>query len=286
MTVWGGRWPLLMPRRTQTRNPKSKQQLQFVQAPLDGAYHPYGPKVRCARNPKIFLSEEQHQSSTAHSWVTPQFDASMMSLALHPRRRRGTKKSCSDRSALDGGSLLSLTRHRKASVCKFPALSFEKHAAAPPRPPVARHGEKAKPGGARADERTSEPVGRGPSPNCNTETLRRLPSVWKGSAQDAAAFKLTPAAAVSHTGDRTINTPVGGNRPSFTDDGFTPPDIETPDALPQSRTCGATEATCLSRLRLLFPPTPLQAPPPPVLVSDTPEEHYGKNWRRSRLSFL
>ncbi|KAJ8373920.1 hypothetical protein SKAU_G00045000, partial [Synaphobranchus kaupii] len=101
----------------------------------------------------------------------------------------------------------------------------------------------------------------------------------------------TPATAPTFTDrenkglDCTINTPVGCNQPTFTDSGFTPPDIETPDMLQGDRTNSATQEARLSKLRLLFPQTPLQAPPPAVLVSDTPEEHYGKSWRRSRLSF-
>ncbi|KAJ8249884.1 hypothetical protein COCON_G00231000 [Conger conger] len=236
-----------MPRRAPKRNPK--QQLQFIQAPLDGASHPYGPKVRVARHPKIYLSEEQCQSSTAHSWVTPQFDRCMMSQTLRPHTRRGVKRTCSNGSDLDSSSLLRLPRHRKASVCKFPTLSFQKQATAPARPPVARgNGGKANLGGVREDNRTAG--GANNPPDC------------------------------------TISTPAGEKQPPFTDGGFTPPDIETPDAVHASRTCSASRETRLSKLRLLFPSTPLQAPPPPVLVSDTPEEHYGRNWGRSQLSFL
>ncbi|XP_061085051.1 RAD9, HUS1, RAD1-interacting nuclear orphan protein 1 [Conger conger] len=278
-----------MPRRAPKRNPK--QQLQFIQAPLDGASHPYGPKVRVARHPKIYLSEEQCQSSTAHSWVTPQFDRCMMSQTLRPHTRRGVKRSCSNGSDLDSSSLLRLPRHRKASVCKFPTLSFQKQATAPARPPVARgNGGKANLGGVREDNRTAGPDDRGPSSNRNAETRASVPSLGNETVGDAC--ELCPAAAASLTGgannppDSTISTPAGEKQPPFTDGGFTPPDIETPDAVHASRTCSASRETRLSKLRLLFPSTPLQAPPPPVLVSDTPEEHYGRNWGRSQLSFL
>lgn len=213
-----------------------------------------------------------------------------MSRTLRPHTSRGIKGSAS-RSVPDSSSLLCLPRHRKATVCKFPTLSFQKRSAAPPRPPVARHGERTELGGVGEDSCTTEPVDRGPSPNCDTETRPSHPSVKKGTVEDSGVHKSMPATAPSNAErgkglDCNINTPVGHKQPSFTDSGFTPPDIETPDALQPSRTCSATQETRLSKLRLLFPQTPLQAPPPPVLVSDTPEEHYGKNWRRSQLSFL
>ncbi|KAJ8245262.1 hypothetical protein GJAV_G00268850 [Gymnothorax javanicus] len=283
-----------MPRRKQKRHLKSKGQLEFVQAPLDGAFHPYGPKVRGARNPRIFLAAEHRQSSTACSWVAPQFDASI-SGDLIMCRGRGIKKSYSSRRAVNNSSLLCLPRPRKtASVCKFPSLSFEKHPITPPRPPFRGDREKVKLGRSLVEDCTQEPAGRGSSSNVCAEMQPCVPSPGKGGVEGAGDFQLTPNAVVSCTNweiegqGHAINTPMGRMEPTCT--GFTPRHVETPDMSEACRTSAGTDAslweTGISKLRLLFPETPTQGSPPPVLVSDTPEEHYGENWRRNLLNFL
>ncbi|KAJ8392013.1 hypothetical protein AAFF_G00083230 [Aldrovandia affinis] len=282
-----------MPRRTRKGSLlNSKQPLLFVQTPLDGATHLYGPEVKSARNPKSFVSEEQRQSSAAFSsWVTPQFDTSMQLQLPAPRGRRGISKNRSSRSVLNSSSLLSLPQLRKTSVCKFPSLSFEKHVTTPPHHPAARHGEKTNLGGVPGDKNALDPAQRGRSQSrCgvgDTERPQSIPSLREVDVEDPGVSKVTPATPLAHTGgenhgpDGTINTPAKHNH---SHSGFSPPDIETPEMLQGGR-IGAMRDSHLSKLHLLFPQTPLQAAPT-VLVSDTPEEHYGWSWRRRQLSFL
>ncbi|KAG7454586.1 hypothetical protein MATL_G00261280 [Megalops atlanticus] len=286
-----------MPRRTRKGSLlKSKPQLPFLEPPLDGATHRYGPQVRSALNPRSFLSEQRPSSSERSSWVTPQFDSSMQ-LQYPIRRRGGTRKSLGS-SVLDRSLLLSLPQLRKTSVCKFPALSFKKDVAPQPHPQTSTCGERTDhpPTGALQERQASGPLYRGVSPNSqdigDNVTPKRAPSLAKGVTEEARVCRVVPTIAAAHTAretqgqDCTIVTPVRHNPPD-TDSGFTPPDVETPEMLPGSG--GAAGGSHLSRLRLLFPLTPLSAQSPPdVLVSDTPEQDYGLrvSRRRRRRRFL
>ncbi|KAK2859091.1 hypothetical protein Q5P01_003711 [Channa striata] len=106
-----------MPRKA----PKTeKPPLLFVERPLRGAKLQNVPEVRAALNPKDFFTETQtHNSSALNSWVSPQFDSSLLTVLPV---RRGRRRCQSATSALDSCSQLS----RKNSVCKFPSLSFHK----------------------------------------------------------------------------------------------------------------------------------------------------------------
>ncbi|XP_036375575.1 RAD9, HUS1, RAD1-interacting nuclear orphan protein 1 [Megalops cyprinoides] len=131
-----------MPRRTRKGSLlKSKPQLLFLEPPVDGATHHYGPQVRSALNPRSFLSEQRTSNSEHSSWVTPQFDSSMQLQCPVRRRGGGTRKSLGS-SVLDRSLLLSLPQLRKTSVCKFPPLSFEKHVAPQPRPQTSTRGDR------------------------------------------------------------------------------------------------------------------------------------------------
>ncbi len=63
---------LLMPRNSHKKRllDPNKSQLLFVEAPINGPKHEYGPQLRSAIHPKSFISEKQQRSGApCSSWV-------------------------------------------------------------------------------------------------------------------------------------------------------------------------------------------------------------------------
>ncbi len=63
---------LLMPRNSHKKRllDPNKSQLLFVEAPINGPKHDYGPQLRSAIHPKSFISEKQQRSGApCSSWV-------------------------------------------------------------------------------------------------------------------------------------------------------------------------------------------------------------------------
>ncbi|XP_056373827.1 LOW QUALITY PROTEIN: RAD9, HUS1, RAD1-interacting nuclear orphan protein 1 [Hyla sarda] len=111
------------PKKRSACNPR-KPRLVFLESPLEGPVHDYGPtppraETKCA-------STKPLDPSASASWVSPQFD---QALELHfpaRRRRRHVSNNNTVQSRAAGGANRSQHRvaGRKPSVCKFPSLSF------------------------------------------------------------------------------------------------------------------------------------------------------------------
>ncbi|XP_067247037.1 RAD9, HUS1, RAD1-interacting nuclear orphan protein 1 isoform X2 [Chanodichthys erythropterus] len=93
-----------------------KSQLLFVEAPINGPKHEYGPQLRSAIHPRSFISEKQRQSGApCTSWVSPQFNSIETTTVSRGKRAN---------QAATKMSVLGLPQTRKTRVCKYTPLSF------------------------------------------------------------------------------------------------------------------------------------------------------------------
>ncbi|XP_071761843.2 RAD9, HUS1, RAD1-interacting nuclear orphan protein 1 [Centroberyx gerrardi] len=278
-----------MPRKT---SKTQKPPLLFLEPPLRGARLQNVPDVRAALNPKSFTTERQ---SALDSWVSPQFDQSVVAA---PPVRRGRRKCQSATSILDRCSQLS----RKNSVCKFPSLSFERRPRDQSHQPKRTHRKKATessvasgPGDQPQGSRQVSSTVSHPSAQYLDTPKRQLSSVRKRNAgdsglSDGAASSsrcLDQPEAPSGTGRRRIPAPSASTPPSTefrtpnVSSVFTPPDVDTPEVLQEE---SSRPSSPFIHLLLPQPSTPPHNQAPDILVADTPERDYGVKvtWRRRR----
>ncbi|KAM3858955.1 RAD9, HUS1, RAD1-interacting nuclear orphan protein 1 [Diretmus argenteus] len=280
-----------MPRKTRKTQ---KPPLLFLEPPLRGARVHNEPEVRSAFTPKVFIAERQsHNSTASSSWVSPQFDQSVVAA---PPARRGRKKCQSATSILDRCSQLS----RKKSVCKYPSLSFERRSREQPHQPKHTRRKKATESsvvpGLGNQRQGSCQINRAVSHQSaqHIDTPKRKSSVRKnnvedlGVSDDAASSSRCldqpeapslcstgrckiPAASASTPPSTKLHTP---NVSSV----ITPPNVDTPEVLEERGSCAS------SPLLHLLSSTPPHNQPPDILVADTPERDYGVKvtWRRRR----
>lgn len=271
-----------MPRKA----PKTeKPPLLFVERPLRGAKLQNVPEVRAALNPKDFFTETQtHNSSALNSWVSPQFDSSLLTVLPV---RRGRRRCQSATSALDSCSQLS----RKNSVCKFPSLSFHKG------PKEQFHHPKR-----TSTKKTSvvSNTGNQPQGSCQIKRTVSHTNLDTPKRQSVSVTKRN----VEKFSDRAASSSRYVNRPEIpliqetkrcripADSASTPaptevsrvdppPDVDTPKAAQD----GSTDISFPSVLfQLAQPCTPPCSVPPDILVANTPERDYGLKvtWRRRR----
>ncbi|KAK0137642.1 RAD9, HUS1, RAD1-interacting nuclear orphan protein 1 [Merluccius polli] len=248
-----------MPRKSRKTQ---KPPLLFLEQSLDGARHPSEPEVR------------------------PQFDTSHLT-ALPARR--GRRKGHSTTSILDRSSQLSESRklRLKTSICKFPTLSFERGPTQPSKlngQPKPTRGKKSKKVSVAAQastnrqqpqQQTSRPSSL-PSQQTPKRRTRGTSNVsTSSSVSSERPQSLGPHAATSPPRAVTVETPSAGSCIISS-----PPDVETPEGLPQGRSDPSPRV-----YPLLGPLSqPQSQPQPETLVADTPERDYGLRvtWRRRK----
>ncbi|CAL8242171.1 unnamed protein product [Merluccius merluccius] len=285
-----------MPRKSRKTQ---KPPLLFLEQSLDGARLPSEPEVRAAIHPKSFITERPTHDNTSHtSWVRPQFDTSHLT-ALPARR--GRRKGHSTTSILDRSSQLSGSRKLclKTSICKFPTLSFERGPTQPSKlngQPKPTRGKKSKKVSVAAQastnrqqpqQQTSRPSSL-PSQQTPKRRTRGTSNVSTSSSVSSERPQSLPLDCLAASGESqgpraatsppcavTVETPSAGSCIISS-----PPDVETPEGLPQGRSDPSPRV-----YPLLGPLSqPQSQPQPETLVADTPERDYGLRvtWRRRK----
>uniref|UniRef100_A0A3B4V546 RAD9-HUS1-RAD1 interacting nuclear orphan 1 n=1 Tax=Seriola dumerili TaxID=41447 RepID=A0A3B4V546_SERDU len=230
-----------------------KSPLLFVERPLCGARLQNVPEVRAALNPKEFFTETQaHNSPALCSWVSPQFDSSVVAA---PPLRRGRRKCQSATSILDGCSQLSRkNRNQPRGSCQIKkTVSSAQYLDTPKRQSTSirrRSVERFSDGATSSSRCLDQPK------TCSLQGKRcRLPA-------DSAS---TPASSEF--------------RPSEFSSVGPPPDVDTPKVIQEGSSCVPSP---IMHLLLAEPCTPPCNQPPDILVADTPERDYGLKvtWRR------
>ncbi|XP_029020091.1 RAD9, HUS1, RAD1-interacting nuclear orphan protein 1 [Betta splendens] len=276
-----------MPRKvTKTEKPS----LQFLERPLCGARLQNVPEVRAALNPREFITEAKTQNRSAlSSWVSPQFDSS---LAVARPVKRGRRKCQSATSITDNCSKLS----RKSSVCKFPSLSFHRRTREQTQQSKRTCTKKATASAVVSDKaeqaQGSSELKKTVSNAHFLDTPKRQPaSIRKRNAEriSGGGFSSSglpqPKSPPIQLAERcristeSVSTPA----PIDTCSADPPPDVDTPEALPDRINSPSLPFVGLHSL-LVQPCTPPHNQPPDLLVTDTPESIYGLKvtWRRRR----
>ncbi|XP_026866924.2 RAD9, HUS1, RAD1-interacting nuclear orphan protein 1 [Electrophorus electricus] len=280
-----------MPRSSRKRsllNPQ-KSQLLFVEQPRNGPRHDYGPQLRSAINPRSFVSEQPRPAIAVSSWVSPQFEVLDATAVI--KGGKGRKKNL---LSTNTASLMTLPAIKKATFCKYPALSFEASVSVPQRchktlpkqrtascSPEIRptQGDHAKT--FFSDRQVKVPV----------KTSVRTPSFSRwGENLGASGATVTPFGSsevlktpVSFTVGKPrtsgiVHTPA--SKESYTS--LNPHQVETPE-MPHGE-CSPSSPI----VHLLFSINPPETPPRSqdlgILVKDTPERDYGikVTWRRRK----
>ncbi|XP_069807705.1 RAD9, HUS1, RAD1-interacting nuclear orphan protein 1 [Dendropsophus ebraccatus] len=111
------------PRKRTACNPR-KPRLLFLESPLEGAVHDYGPAPPRAEKTKSVPSKALEPGASS-SWVSPQFDQ-VVELHFPARQPRRCRHVSSNSTVQSCGVTRGQQRAagRKPSVCKFPSLSF------------------------------------------------------------------------------------------------------------------------------------------------------------------
>ncbi|XP_051976881.1 RAD9, HUS1, RAD1-interacting nuclear orphan protein 1-like [Xyrauchen texanus] len=274
-----------------------KSQLLFIEGPINGPKHDYGPQLRSAIHPRTFVSEKQRQNDAlCTSWVSPQFN-SLETKAVS----RGRKIQMTTRCISNSTSVLSLPQqHRKTTVCKYPPLSFEESM------PVAQ--QQCKNLHTKTALRVTKKVERLQNKSYRlvssdnrketlAETPRRIPSIQRG-VDRMTATRVERSTKSRHTAvskkmhfhpnsrgatEGYIHTPLSnGSQTPNTSSVPAPPNVETPEMAH----CSSTSSPDV--LHILFPQSQPKTPPhtlnTSILVKDTPEKDYGLKvtWRRRK----
>ncbi|KTG37287.1 hypothetical protein cypCar_00011261 [Cyprinus carpio] len=266
-----------MPRNSHKKrllNP-NKSQLLFVEAPINGPKHEYGPQPRTAIHPKSFISEKQQRSGApCTSWVSPQFNS--LETTTVSRGGRGRRNNQMATRVSNKAPLLGFLQTRRAKGCKYIPLSFEATTAGP------QHQRENISSSRTKTDRLVSSDSRGMDLR---ETPRRTRFPRKGVERRMAACVTSTSrrSEVSknvqfHKNGTTrdlVHTPDTSSVPE-------PPNVETPE-MPH---CSSTSPSTVQHL--LFPPNRAKTPPrtetSSVLVMDTPEKDYGLKvtWRRRK----
>ncbi|XP_056089407.1 RAD9, HUS1, RAD1-interacting nuclear orphan protein 1 isoform X2 [Rhinichthys klamathensis goyatoka] len=91
-----------------------KSQLLFVEAPINGPKHEYGPQLRSAIHPRSFISEKQQQSGApCTSWVSPQFNSLETTTVSRGKRANKAGRENLRSSWTKNDWLVSSDSHRK-----------------------------------------------------------------------------------------------------------------------------------------------------------------------------
>ncbi|KAL2102672.1 hypothetical protein ACEWY4_001840 [Coilia grayii] len=282
-----------MPRNTRKRrlNNPHKTQLTFVETPINGDIHCYGPQPRSAINPRSLISEERRP--TGITWVSPQFDQTR--LPDVPKRVR----RCHSQSVSSTRHNSTCSNIKKTAACKYPSLSFETSAAE-----RLHCKNKHLIRGAKLDpmpESNQSFGGPGPSNTLakvdlvtpqRTCSLRRRnveSTLSSNKTHEGSESRKASSSPVPHMCTRMKNFTVPSETLSsaefsspHVENDFMPPDIDTPE-MPHK----VTSSSKCTFLDLLLPTTPPHSYNLDVLVEDTPERDYGLKvtWRK-RKNFM
>ncbi|XP_063073122.1 RAD9, HUS1, RAD1-interacting nuclear orphan protein 1 [Engraulis encrasicolus] len=170
-------------RKRRLHNP-NKSRLTFVEAPISGDIHQYGPQLRSAINPRSFISEEPRQNGTA--WVSPQFDQIRVPDVVPRRTRRCHSQSTTTTTTRHNSTC---TNVRKSAASKYPPLAFDTGGA------ERVHGKKRRllRGAKMAPVPESNPASCGPGPSntssaeVDIETPQRRTFLRRRSIESALA---------------------------------------------------------------------------------------------------
>ncbi|XP_073695324.1 RAD9, HUS1, RAD1-interacting nuclear orphan protein 1 [Garra rufa] len=251
-----------MPRNSHKKrllNP-NKSQLLFIEAPINGPKHEYGPQLRSAIHPKTFISEKQQQSSApCTSWVSPQFNS--LETKKFGRGRRNNQMATRISASNQG-----FPQTRSANGCKYIPLSFE--------------------AGLQCVSNSRTKNDRVVSSDSHSKERREIPRRTRLPRKVVEKKALRSRSEVSKNlqfhknGKRTSMDSVHTPNTSLVPE---PPNVETPE-MPN---CSSTSPSNVQHL--LFPPNQARTPPrtenaSAVLVKDTPEKDYGLRvtWRRRK----
>ncbi|CAM4563403.1 unnamed protein product [Leuciscus chuanchicus] len=243
-----------------------KSQLLFVEAPINGPKHEYGPQPRSAIHPRSFISEKQQQSGApCTSWVSPEFNSLETTTVSRGKRAYQAATKITNKV-----SVLGLPPARKRRGCKYTPLSFD-----------ATTGRENLHSSWTKNDRL---VSSDSHQKELQETSRRTQFSRKGVERKMAG-RITSA-----TSRRTcvsfckngnginkdsIHTPNTSTVPE-------PPNVETPE-MPHFSGTSPTNVQ-----HLLFSSNQAKTPPrtenTSILVKDTPEKDYGLRvtWRRRK----
>ncbi|KAK7149861.1 hypothetical protein R3I94_009241 [Phoxinus phoxinus] len=243
-----------------------KTQLLFVEAPINGPKHEYGPQLRSAIHPRSFTSEKQQQSGApGTSWVSPQFNSLETTTVSRGKRANQAAMKITNKV-----SVLGLPQARKTRGCKYTPLSFD----------ATTGRENVRTSWTKNDRLDSSDSHRKEL----QETSKRTQFPQKGVERKKAG-RITSAtsrrACVSFRKNGSgmnkdsIHTPNTSTVPE-------PPNVETPE-LPLFSSTSSTNVQ-----HLLFSSNQAKTPPrtenTSILVKDTPEKDYGLRvtWRRRK----
>lgn len=247
-----------------------KSQLLFVEAPIIGPKHEYGPQLRSAIHPRSFISEKQQQSGApCTSWVSPQFNS--LETTKVSRGGRGTRANQAATKISNKVSVLGLPQTRKTRVCKYIPLSFEATTGC----------ENLRSSRSKNDRLVSSDSLRKELQETSRRTRkvveRRMAAhVTSATSRCTDVSKKLPFRKNGNGMNKDfLHTPNTSTVPE-------PPNVETPE-MPH---CSSTSPTNVQHL--LFSPNQAKTPPRTentiILVKDTPEKDYGLRvtWRRRK----
>ncbi|XP_067247036.1 RAD9, HUS1, RAD1-interacting nuclear orphan protein 1 isoform X1 [Chanodichthys erythropterus] len=245
-----------------------KSQLLFVEAPINGPKHEYGPQLRSAIHPRSFISEKQRQSGApCTSWVSPQFNSIETTTVSRGKRAN---------QAATKMSVLGLPQTRKTRVCKYTPLSFGATTGCENLRENLRSSWTKNDRHVSSDNRRKE----------LQETSRKTRVARKGVEKKMAARVTSATSSRTDISKKFRKNGNGMNKDSIhtpnTSTVPEPPNVETPE-MPH---CSSN--TPASVQHLLFSPNQAKTPPrtenTSILVKDTPEKDYGLRvtWRRRK----
>ncbi|XP_028661397.1 RAD9, HUS1, RAD1-interacting nuclear orphan protein 1 [Erpetoichthys calabaricus] len=256
-----------------------KPSLMFLESPLDGDRHTYGIPAQSALNPKHVPTLPVDQNSSALGWVKSQFESGEQ-LQFPPRRQ----KQYHTESTSSYGTSFSISRiskTKKSSVCKFPALSFNEASEVPQR-------QKCAPRAGKPILRNKGLLTCKVTEDESLPPLSRNTSVFQKAGQGAKKLATNEAKEYTTNNDGQLREPENSTRfgDLSTNDASTPPTVYTPVANLCSSVGEHHKHSPVMDLRFLnyIAQTPCAVDHNDILVQDTPEKEYGLKvtWRRRK----
>ncbi|XP_052410061.1 RAD9, HUS1, RAD1-interacting nuclear orphan protein 1 [Carassius gibelio] len=253
----------------------NKSQLLFVEAPINGPKHEYGPQLRSAIHPKSFISEKQQRSGApCTSWVSPQFNS--LKTTTLSRDGRGRRNNQMATRISNKAPVLGFCHTKRAKACKYIPLSFEATPAGSQHQCENIRSSRTKNDRLASSDSHSKDLRETPRRTCfpRKGVERRMATHVISTSRHSEVSKNVQLHKNGMTGD-SVHTPNTSLVPK-------PLNIETPE-MPH---CSSTPPSNVQHL--LFPQNQARTPPrtenSSILVMDTPEKDYGLKvtWRRRK----
>ncbi|XP_077090892.1 RAD9, HUS1, RAD1-interacting nuclear orphan protein 1 [Siphateles boraxobius] len=241
-----------------------KSQLLFVEAPINGPKHDYGPQLRSAIHPRSFISEKQQQSDApCTSWVSPQFDSLETMTVSRGKRANQAAIKITNKVSVSG-----LPPARKTRGCKYTPLSFDATTGRENlRSSWTKNDRLVSLDGHRKELQETSRKTQFPRKGVKRKMAGRITSAT--SRRTCVSFR------INGMNKDSIHIPNTSTVPE-------PPNVETPK-MPHFSSPSPTNVR-----HLLFssnqPNTPPRSENTSILVKDTPEKDYGLGvtWRRRK----